>query len=193
MFCNEKNKIFLNDFIFYDKNLYDKQLFFLTKFNYKNSYINLNEIFKIVFNFGFKSINFNKKKILFFFILLELITNQKCVGTKSKKDILILKIRKGNISGCITTLRKKFLYNFIDTFIISVSKLENLNKIQLKKIYKSNINSFSFILKNMFMFKTIESILDFSIKNLSLTFVYSNNSFSEKLFLMSFNNFFIEK
>ena len=48
---------------------------------------------------------------------LALITGQKPVSCRSKKDISNFKIRKGQPVGCKVTLRKIMMYEFLDRFI----------------------------------------------------------------------------
>ncbi len=54
-------------------------------------YINLHsqtKYFRTILNFSFKDLDFNKKKVLPFFLAMELLTNQKCVATLSSKNVL---------------------------------------------------------------------------------------------------------
>lgn len=44
---------------------------------------------RVVLNFSFRNINFNKKQALPFFLALELLTKQKCVATLSSKNVLV--------------------------------------------------------------------------------------------------------
>ena len=46
------------------------------------------KIFKIILNFSFRDINFNKKKVLPFFFSLELLSNQKPLATVASNNIL---------------------------------------------------------------------------------------------------------
>ena len=72
---------------------YNIKLNALTKFNYLNNF-NQKKITKIILNFSFKNIQFDKKKVIPFFLTLELISNQKCSITTAKRAVLGLKIRK---------------------------------------------------------------------------------------------------
>lgn len=46
------------------------------------------KIFKIILNFSFRDVQFNKKKVLAFFFSLELLSNQKPVGTVASTNVL---------------------------------------------------------------------------------------------------------
>jgi len=70
-----------------ENHLYNTKLYAVTKFPFKNIYQQAN-LFKIILNFSFKPIDFNKKRALPFFLAMELLTNQKCVATLSKKNVL---------------------------------------------------------------------------------------------------------
>lgn len=88
----------------------------------QNSYSNffkIPRINSINLNFGLKDFLIDSKKILNILIYMELLINQKPVITKSKKNILTLKIKKGNIVGCKLTLRKKFIYFFRKIYLFS--------------------------------------------------------------------------
>ena len=164
---------------------YNYKLDFLTKFNIINN-LNYKKFLKLSLNFGFKDINFDKKKIIPFFIILELVSNQKCIITTSKQDFLSLKIKKGSITGCKVTLRNKNLYNFIDTLIISLPKYENFKGFKLKNLNKK-VNSFSLTLLNLFIFHSTESELLNFIKKLNINFNTNTINVDEKLFLLTYN------
>ena len=57
----------------------------LTKLNFTNRF-EIPKITKICINIGFSDANINKKKLLNIILLLKLITNQKPLITKSKKN-----------------------------------------------------------------------------------------------------------
>jgi ribosomal protein L5 len=65
---------------------YTQALQLITMFPYISS-MNKGNFYCAILNFSFKDIEFNKKRVLPFFLALELITNQKCVATISTKDI----------------------------------------------------------------------------------------------------------
>jgi ribosomal protein L5 len=66
---------------------YNTKLHGITKFPLKNIY-QQPQLYKLILNFSFKPIDFNKKRALPFFLAMELLTNQKCVATLSKKNVL---------------------------------------------------------------------------------------------------------
>lgn len=173
----------LNDLRLLEDYNYNCKLDFLTKFNLVNN-LAQKHINKISLNFGFKQIKFNKKQMVPFFMILELISNQKCVVTTSRKNILNLKIKRGSITGCKVTLRKKNLYNFIDTLILSLPRSENFKNFYFNKKIKSY--SFSVKILDLFIFHSIESELVDFIKSLDINFIFNTINNQEKIFLLTY-------
>ena len=66
---------------------YNYKLNATTAFPYNNIF-HQNELFRLILNFSFREVDFNKKKALPFFLAMELLTNQKCIATLSSKNIL---------------------------------------------------------------------------------------------------------
>lgn len=159
----------------------------LYKLNLKNIF-EMPKITKICLNIGFKGANINKKKLINIILLLKLLTNQKPLITKSKKNNIFLKIKKNSIIGCKITLRKNNIYLFLEKILIFI--LPNLNKL---KINLKNKNILNFKIKNILdffelkteflKFKTIPSI-DISI--------HTNSKNNNELFLL-LNSIYILK
>ena len=183
----EKKYINMNQLInlFFLNNQYNStQLEFLTKFNILNNLAQpvLN---KIVLNFSFKNIAFNEKKVIPFFLALELITGQKGAVTIAKKPILMLKIQKGMLVGCKVTLRKKQIYRFLDYLLLALPRSEKFKGIFFNKIKNSNKNTFLINLYDLFIFYQLESELDHNIQQLQITYVFNTNIIEKKVFLLS--------
>ncbi len=121
----------------------------ITKFNFHNIH-NLPKITKISLNIGLKDSIFNKKKLIYALTVLKLISNQKPILTKSKKNQLILKIKKGSVVGCKVTLRKKYIYLFLEKFFFFI--LPNLKK----SLFKFNSNKINFKIQNLLDFKELK-------------------------------------
>lgn len=160
------------------------KLDFLTKFNVINN-LNQGQIKKIILNFSFKPINFNKKKIIPFLMALELIVGQKSKLTRSKKALMTLKIREGAIVGCKVTLSKDNLYQFYDYLLIALPRSENFQGIKQTAINKSNANIISFALKDLFTFYQVELDLHPIIQYLDMTIIFNTQNIDEKTFLLS--------
>jgi large subunit ribosomal protein L5 len=89
----------------------------LTKqFNYKTP-MQVPRINKICLNQGLGIANTDRKFIDNGINEMTMITGQKAVSTKSKKDISNFKLRKGNPIGVRVTLRGERMYDFLDRLI----------------------------------------------------------------------------
>jgi large subunit ribosomal protein L5 len=160
----------------------------LTKSNIKNIF-EITKITKICLNIGFKNANIEKKKLINILVLLKLITNQKPIVTKSKKNNIFLKIKKNSIIGCKVTLKRNNIYNFLEKILIFI--IPNLNKninlnLQNKNILNfqiKNILNFFELRKEFLKFKEIPPI-DISI--------HTNSKNNKELFNI-LNSYFIIK
>jgi len=164
---------------------YNYNLDFLTKFN-TTSILTEKKCIKISLNFGFKGIKFEKKQMILHFMLLELLTNQKCVLTTSKKNLIAFKIKKGSITGCKVTLRKEYLDMFLNTLLLALPRSEVFKGFTFKKNSKK-YNNFSTKLKNLFIFYTIESEMNSIIKNIDISFSFNTLCDFEKRFFFAYN------
>lgn len=86
------------------------------KFGYKNK-MQVPQIKKVVVNMGVGAAITDIKILEAVARDLSVITGQKAVITRAKKDIANFKIRKGLPIGCKVTLRGKKMYEFIDRLI----------------------------------------------------------------------------
>nr|UXG56177.1 ribosomal protein L5 [Phytophthora pluvialis]DAZ88937.1 TPA_asm: ribosomal protein L5 [Phytophthora pluvialis] len=160
----------------------------LTKLNFKNIF-EITKITKICLNIGFKDANIEKKKLINIILLLKLITNQKPKITKSKKNILFLKIKKNSIIGCKVTLRKKNVFNFLEKILIFITPNLTEMKINLK-----NKNIFNFQIKNVLPFFELKTeFLKFkNIPPIDIS-VHTNAKNNNELFLLLNSIFLIKK
>ena len=159
----------------------------LTKLHYKNIF-QIPKITKICLNIGFKNANIEKKKLINIIILLKLITNQKPIVTKSKKNNIFLKIKKNSIIGCKVTLRKKNINIFIEKLLIFI--LPNIDKINFDI---KNKNILNFQIKNVLNFFELKTeFLKFrEIPSIDIS-IHTNSKNNDELFTL-LNSFFIIK
>jgi large subunit ribosomal protein L5 len=75
------------------------------------------KLLKIVINSGVGETTNNSKAIDHVVYALTRISGQKPMVTKSRKAIASFKLRKGLAIGCMVTLRKKKMYDFLDRLI----------------------------------------------------------------------------
>ena len=85
----------------------------MKKFDF-TSIMQVPKVEKITLNIGLGDAKNNKKALQSALDELMLITGQKPVITKAKKDVSNFKVRKGFPVGCKVTLRKDYMYEFLE-------------------------------------------------------------------------------
>nr|YP_008475366.1 ribosomal protein L5 [Achlya hypogyna]AGS55479.1 ribosomal protein L5 [Achlya hypogyna] len=125
----------------------------INKFNLNNVF-KIPTINKIILNIGLKNSNMEKKKMISIVLLLRLIVNQQVLNTKSKKNNIIFKIKKGDIMGCKVTLRKKNIYIFLEKLIIFI--LPNIKDFKGIYVNQKSSNILNFKIKNILNFFELE-------------------------------------
>ena len=165
--------------------IYNHKLNFHTKFTSLTTFSE-KKITKITLNFGFKKIKFNKKRMGFFFFILEAITNQKCVITISKKDMLSLRIKKGAVTGCKITITGENLYEFLDNLLIMLPRSDIFKGFSLNNNSQHN-HTFSTKIYELYNFQPIALMTPIYITNLDINFKFNTNSNIEKQFLFNHN------
>jgi large subunit ribosomal protein L5 len=98
------------------------------------------KISKIILNFSFNEVQFNKKKFSLFFSM-EVLSNQKPIGTVASTNILKWKLRKGMLVGCKVTLRTKNMFDFFENLILTLPRMEKFQHIYKKKLEKIKATS----------------------------------------------------
>ena len=114
----------------------------ITKLSHINC-ITLPKIESVTLNFGIRESVISTKKILAPLLALELVTGQKGVVTKSKKDLIRYKIRKGMIVGCKVNLRnKENLFSFLEKLVsMTLPRIRYFNGIRKGQVtQKGNLN-----------------------------------------------------
>ena len=86
------------------------------KFGYKNG-MQVPAIEKIVLNMGIGEAVNDRKKAETAAGDLSLIAGQKAVITMSRKSIAVFKLRENQPIGCKVTLRKAWMYDFVDRLV----------------------------------------------------------------------------
>jgi large subunit ribosomal protein L5 len=125
----------------------------------KTSVENIMEIPKlerIHLNFGIPKIIQDKKQILSSLLAIEMIGGQKAYPTISKKQVHLMKIRKGMFVGSALTLRDIKMYFFLNRLIYFV--LPNLKNFEGFYIQKDSLkNDITFKIDNLYVFSELES------------------------------------
>jgi large subunit ribosomal protein L5 len=162
---------------FYTKNFkYD----LINKFFYTNIK-KLPKLKKIVLNFGCKTTNI--KTLATNLLALELISSKKGSLRTAKQPNLVIKIKKGNPTGCILTLNNNSKVNFIARILIeTLTKIKQLDGLKLK----NEKRCLSYTIKNSFSFTCLEKhyYLFNHLSNLNITIITNSCKKEETLFIL---------
>jgi large subunit ribosomal protein L5 len=179
-------QVYLNRFKEYNK--YSQALQLATQFPYTNI-MNKGDFYCVILNFSFKDILFSKKRVLPFFLAMELLTNQKCIATLSKKDVFAWKLRRGMLVGCKVTLRDNKLFDFFDNLSLTLPRMEKLQPLNTLRIQKNTTASIALKLGELVLFYPVELGLGINaeIKQIELNFIFNTLTKEEKYFLLLLN------
>jgi large subunit ribosomal protein L5 len=86
------------------------------KFGYSNR-LEVPKVVKVTLNMGVGEGTQDKKKVQTAAEEMELIAGQKPVITKAKRSIAQFKLREGMPIGCMVTLRRERMYEFLDRLV----------------------------------------------------------------------------
>ena len=125
----------------------------ISKFNYKNP-MQVPKLSHITINMGIGDAKDNPKKLESAVNEMTLISGQKPVITRSKKDISNFKIRKGFPVGCKVTTRGDRMYDFLERLIsIALPRTRDFRGLSLKSFDKKG--NYSFGIKEQIIFTEI--------------------------------------
>ncbi|WP_319408476.1 50S ribosomal protein L5 [uncultured Desulfosarcina sp.] len=161
------------------------------KFNYTNP-MQIPKIQKIVINMGLGEAIHNIKIIDSAVEELKLISGQQPVVTRAKKSIASFKLREGMPIGCMVTLRKKRMYDFLDKLVnVALPRVRDFRGISGKAF--DGAGNYSLGVKEQLIFPEIEYDKIDKIKGLNVSIVTTAKSNEEgkellKLMGMPFKN-----
>ena len=125
----------------------------ISKFNYKNP-MQVPKLSHITINMGIGDAKDNPKKLESAVNEMILISGQKPVLTRSKKDISNFKIRKGFPVGCKVTTRGDRMYDFLERLIsIALPRTRDFRGLSFKSFDKKG--NYSFGIKEQIIFTEI--------------------------------------
>jgi len=173
---------------FYDETVVPK---LKERFNYTNP-MQIPKIKKIVINMGLGEAIHNIKIIDSAVEELKQISGQQPVVTRAKKSIASFKLREGMPIGCMVTLRKKRMYDFLDKLVnVALPRVRDFRGISGKAF--DGAGNYSLGVKEQLIFPEIEYDKIDKIKGLNVSIVTSAKSNEEgkellKLMGMPFKN-----
>jgi len=162
-----------------------------SKFGYSNV-MSIPRILKVVINISTKDIINNKMISNTIYDDLFTITGQKPFFTRAKKSIATFKLRKGNILGVKTTLRKNTMYEFIDKLInIALPRVRDFKGINC--LYFDGKGNISIGVKEYLVFPEIDFDKIIKVRGLNISIVTSAKTDVEAKFLLETLNIPFEK
>jgi large subunit ribosomal protein L5 len=126
----------------------------MKQFNYA-SIMEVPRIEKITLNIGVGAAVTDKKIMEFAVADLTKIAGQKPVITKARKSIAGFKIREGYPVGCMVTLRKEKMYEFLDRLVnVALPRVRDFRGLSAKSFDK--FGNYNFGVKEQIIFPEIE-------------------------------------
>jgi large subunit ribosomal protein L5 len=160
-------------------------------FGYKN-FMEVPKIEKVVLNMGLGEAVSNNKLVDSAVEELKLISGQKPVVTKAKKSIAAFKLRQGMPIGCMVTLRKEKMYDFLTRLInIALPRVKDFKGISGKSFDGSG--NYTLGIREQIIFPEIVYDKIDKVKGLNISIVTTAKTDNEakellKMFGMPFRN-----
>jgi large subunit ribosomal protein L5 len=175
------------------KELYDKEIIprLMKEFNYRNV-MEVPKLEKIVLNMGLGEAIQNVKILDSAVEEMATIAGQKAVITKAKKSIASFKLRQGMPIGCMVTLRREKMYEFLDRLVnVSLPRVRDFKGVSGKAF--DGMGNYSLGVKEQLIFPEINYDKVDKIKGMNITIVTSAGNDEEgkallKLMGMPFRN-----
>ncbi len=153
-------------------------------FSYKSA-MQVPQIKKIVVNMGLGEAIQNVKILDSATTELGLITGQKSVITKAKKSIATFKLREGMPIGCMVTLRRDRMYEFLDRLInVSLARVRDFKGVSGKAF--DGKGNYTLGIKDQLIFPEISYDSVDKIKGMNITIVTSANTDEEGRALLKY-------
>ncbi|OGT99570.1 MAG: 50S ribosomal protein L5 [Geobacteraceae bacterium GWB2_52_12] len=153
-------------------------------FSYK-SCMQVPQIKKIVVNMGLGEAIQNVKILDSAATELGLITGQKSVVTKAKKSIATFKLREGMPIGCMVTLRRDRMYEFLDRLInVSLARVRDFKGVSGKAF--DGKGNYTLGIKDQLIFPEINYDNVDKIKGMNITIVTSAKTDEEGKALLKY-------
>ncbi len=153
------------------KEVYTKEIIpqLMKEFGYKNV-MQVPKLEKIVINMGLGEAIQNVKILDSAADEIATISGQKAVITKAKKSIASFKLRQGMPIGCMVTLRKDRMYEFIDRLMnISLPRVRDFKGISAKGF--DGRGNYSLGIKEQLIFPEIDYDKVDKVKGLNISIV----------------------
>jgi large subunit ribosomal protein L5 len=175
------------------KELYNTEMIpkLMKDFSYRNV-MEVPKLEKIVINMGLGEAIQNVKILDSAVVEMAAIAGQKPVITKAKKSIASFKLRQGMPIGCVVTLRRDKMYEFLDRLVnVSLPRVRDFKGVSPKGF--DGMGNYSLGVKEQLIFPEINYDKVDKIKGMNITIVTSARNDEEgrallKLMGMPFRN-----
>lgn len=164
---------------------YDKIIipYLIKEFHY-TSIMQVPKLIKIIINRGLGYANTDRKLLDLAIEELTLITGQKAIFCLSKKDEAGFKLRKNMPIGCMVTLRKNIMYEFLDRLIIvALPRVRDFNGI--KNTSFDTQGNYNLGIKEQIIFPEIDIDKVKKISGMNISFITSAKTNKESKSLLS--------
>jgi large subunit ribosomal protein L5 len=153
-------------------------------FSYKNV-MEVPKIEKVVLNMGLGEAIQNVKILDSAVLELNAISGQKSVITKAKKSIATFKLRQGMPIGCMVTLRRDRMYEFLDRLMnVSLARVRDFKGVSGKAF--DGKGNYTLGVKEQLIFPEINYDSVDKIKGLNITIVTSAKTDEEGKALLKY-------
>lgn len=154
----------------------------MKQFQYK-SVMQVPKLLKITLNQGLGDAIVDKKMIDTGINEMTLVSGQKAVPTKSKRDISNFKVRKGMPIGVRVTLRKDRMYEFLDRLLsVSIPRIRDFRGINDKGF--DGRGNYSMGISEQIIFPEIDIDKISKINGMDITFVTTAKTDQEAMALL---------
>jgi len=168
------------------KELYDTEIVskLRTDFSYKNI-MEVPRIEKVVVNMGLGEAIQNIKILDSASAEMNAITGQKPVITKAKKSIATFKLREGMPIGCMVTLRRERMYEFLDRLMnVALARVRDFKGVSAKAF--DGKGNYTLGIKEQLIFPEINYDAVDKIKGMNITIVTSAKTDEEGRALLKY-------
>ena len=167
----------------YERYIKDVVPALMKEFNY-SSPMQVPRLKKVVLNTGVGEMTSNSKAMEFAVYAMTQISGQKPVVTKSRKSVANFKLRANLPIGCVVTLRRKRMYEFIDRLIsVALPRVRDFRGTPLKGF--DGHGNYTLGLREQIVFPEVNVDKLDKVRGMDITFVTTAKSDEEGRALLS--------
>ena len=166
------------------KEFYDKEVLpaLLKEFSYGNP-MEVPRLKRIVLNMGLGEAIQNPKAIEAAEATIATITGQKPVVTRARKSVAVFKLREGMPIGCMVTLRRNRMYEFLDRLInVALPRVRDFRGVNPKGM--DGNGNYTLGIREQIIFQEIDYDNVDRVRGMNVTFVTSANTDDEAYALL---------